>query len=108
MPIAMMKSTELQLKLLILTDGETESQRREINCPSLVSISSIGETIRTQISLYNSTYSRNVLYLPSQLELGVKEKQLSLLCVLYLGHNRTELQKDNLTCVLQNTSGAKY
>lgn len=67
------KAKEWELKLVIFTEGKTESQRWKINCPRLVWDSSTAGNIRIQISLYDSAYSRNVLYLPSQLELGVKK-----------------------------------
>lgn len=73
MPMTIQKITEWELNLLIFTDGKTESQRWKINCPRLVWDSSTAGNSRIQISLYNSAYSRNVLYLPSQLELGVKK-----------------------------------
>lgn len=85
--MAMKKATELQLKLLICIDGETESQRRGISCSVLVSARITSETTKTQILLYNSAYFSHVFYMPSQVELAVKEKQHSLLYTFYLGHN---------------------
>lgn len=112
--MAKKKATKLQLSLLIFTDGKTESQKRN-EFPRLLSVCTTVGTIRTPIVLdllldlllYDSAYSRNVLYLPYQPEFNVKEKQHSLLYTLYLGHNETDFLKDNLLCFLQNACGTK-
>ena len=106
----MKKTTELQLNLLIFTNGQTESQKRKPSCSGLVSskVSSTARINRVQIFLEDSIYPKVAFYLPGQPELGVKEKQYFFLYAIYSGHNRTELQKDNLPCFWRHTQGAQH
>lgn len=75
---------------------------RDGNCPELERVISTAKTVRTQLSLHNSPYSRGP-FLPAK----AARAECKPLCSLYLGHNRKDLQKDNLPCFLQNTCGTK-